>query len=226
MGERKFIDTIQSSDWEVETDNGWKNVYAVGKTVEYDEWELKTEIGKVLVCADNHIVFNEFGEEVFVKNLKIGDSIITKDGSEKIVELNKSNKKSNMYDFQVDSDEHRYYTNGILSHNSMWLYNIGSNSANQGKNVAILTIEMSQRKVIKRLGAMRLKIDVDQYDELSKDTTFIKNKINMLKNSNNGLFNTDNPGKIFIKKFNTGSCTVTDIDNYLTKLEDNKNEFF
>ena len=87
---------------------------------------------------------------------------------------------------------------------SMWLYNIACNAANQGKNVAILTIEMSQRKVMRRIGAMRLKIDVDQYDELSKDSTFIKNKINMLKNQGNGLFNTEAPGKIFVKKFKSG----------------------
>lgn len=106
---------------------------------------------------------------------------------------------------------------------STWLYNIACNAASQGKNVAIITVEMSQRKVIRRLGAMRLKIDIDQYDELSKDSTFIKNKINQLKNSGNGLFNTEPPGKIFIKKFNTGDCNITDIDNYLTKLEEIKN---
>lgn len=105
---------------------------------------------------------------------------------------------------------------------SMWLYNIASNSANQGKNVAIVTVEMSQRKVMKRLGAMRLRINVDEYDEISKDTIFIKNKINALKNSNNGLFNTESPGKIFVKKFNTGDCSVTDIENYLTKLEETR----
>jgi len=105
---------------------------------------------------------------------------------------------------------------------SMWLYNIACNAANIGKNVAIITVEMSQRKVMRRIGAMRLKIDVDEYDEVSKDTTFIKNRINMLKNQGNGLFNTDNPGKIFVKKFNTGDCTITDIDNYLTKLEEIK----
>lgn len=106
---------------------------------------------------------------------------------------------------------------------SMWLYNIACNAANQGKNVVIVTIEMSQRKVMRRLGAMRLKIDVDQYDDISRDTQFIKNKINSLKNQGNGLFNTEAPGKIFVKKFNTGDCTVIDIDNYLTKLEEHKN---
>jgi len=105
---------------------------------------------------------------------------------------------------------------------SMWLYNIACNAVNQGKNVAIITVEMSQRKVMKRLAAMRFRINVDEYDELSKDSQFVKNKINQLKNNGNGLFNTEAPGKIFVKKFNTGDCTITDIDNFLTQLEESK----
>jgi replicative DNA helicase len=105
---------------------------------------------------------------------------------------------------------------------SMWLYNIACNAVAQGKNVAVITVEMGWKKVMKRLGAMRLRIDVDTYDEVSKDTAFIKTKINALRNQGNGLFNSDPPGKIFVKKFNTGDCTVVDIDNYITKLEEAK----
>lgn len=104
----------------------------------------------------------------------------------------------------------------------MWLHNIAVNAAEVGKVVCIITIEMTTRKVMKRVGAMRLKIDVNQYDELSKDTTFIKNKINQTKSKNNGVFNTESPGKIFVKKFNTGDCNILDIDNYITKLEESR----
>jgi hypothetical protein len=37
-------------------------------------WELKTET-HTLKCADNHIVFNENMEEIFVKDLTINDYI-------------------------------------------------------------------------------------------------------------------------------------------------------
>ena len=219
---KKFIDTIEIDEWEVETDTGWSEIKAIGKTVEYDEWILKTEGGLEIICADTHIIFDEFKNEVFVKDLYEGQTIQTKNGLDQILSVEKSEKKSNMFDLQLNDENHRYYTNGILSHNSMWLYNIACNSANQGKNAVVITVEMGWRKVIKRLGAMRLKIDVDQYSELSKDSIFIKNKINALKNTGNGLFNTENPGKIYVKKFNTGSCTVSDIDNYLTKLQETK----
>jgi hypothetical protein len=220
--ERKFIDTIKVDEWEVETDTGWSDIKQIGKTIEYEEWILKTEKCE-LICADTHIVFDDNMNEIFVKDLKKGDRIITKNGIEFVIDVHVSDKKSNMYDLQLNDENHRFYTNDILSHNSMWLYNIACNAASQGKNVVVITVEMSQRKVMRRLGAMRLKIDVDKYDELSKDSTFIKNKINALKNNGNGLFNTENSGKIFVKKFNTGDCTVVDIDNYLTKLEDAKN---
>lgn len=105
---------------------------------------------------------------------------------------------------------------------SMWLNNIAVNAADQGKVIVFITLEMSSRKVMKRLGAMRLKIDINQYDELSKDKTFIKNKINQIKNKNNGMFNTENPGKIFVKKYNTSDCSTLDIDNYIHKLEESK----
>jgi hypothetical protein len=219
--ERKFIDTIDTDEWQVDTDSGWSDISAIGKTIEYDEWVLKTQTCD-LICADTHIVFDENMNEIFVKDLIVGDRIQTKNGLEVVCKCYNSEKKSNMFDLQLNDNNHRFYTGDILSHNSMWLYNIASNAANQGKNVAVITVEMSQRKVMKRLGAMRLKIDVDQYDEISKDSTFIKNKINALKNQGNGLFNTDAPGKIFVKKFNTGDCTITDIDNYITKLEEVK----
>lgn len=219
--ERKFIDTIETDEWMVETDTGWSDIKAIGKTIKYQEWFLKTENCE-LVCADTHIVFDDNMNEIFVKNLKIGDKIQTKNGIEEVLDVHETDEFSNMFDIELNDENHRFYTGDILSHNSMWLYNIACNATNQGRNVAIITVEMSQRKVMKRLAAMRFRVNVDEYDELSKDSQFVKNKINQLKNAGNGLFNTEAPGKIFVKKFNTGDCTIVDIDNFLTKLEESK----
>ena len=49
----------------------------------------------------------------------------------------------------------------------------------------------------------------------------MKNRINNLKSMGTGMFN-EKPGKIFVKKYNTGSCTITEIDNYIHKLEEVK----
>jgi replicative DNA helicase len=106
---------------------------------------------------------------------------------------------------------------------SMWLHNIAVNAANAGTNVLVITLEMATRKVMKRLGSMRLKINADEYDEKSKDTVFMKQKLNNIKSQSTvgSLFDAQ-PGKIFVKKYNTSDCTVTDIDNYIKKFEEVK----
>ncbi len=104
---------------------------------------------------------------------------------------------------------------------SMWLQNISVKAADQGVNVVYVTLEMASQKCMKRMGSMRLRIPIKEYDNKAKDTIFMKNKINSLKNMNSGLFN-QKPGKIIVKKYNTSECTVTDLDNYITKLEQSK----
>jgi len=106
---------------------------------------------------------------------------------------------------------------------SMWLQNIATNAANAGANVLYITLEMATRKVMKRLGSMRLKINSNEYDEKSKDAVYMKQRLNNLRSQSNvGSLFESQPGKIFVKKYNTSDCTVTDIDNYIKKFEEVK----
>lgn len=107
---------------------------------------------------------------------------------------------------------------------SMWLQNIGAKLADQGKNVVYVTLEMAARKCTKRMGAMRLKIPIDQYDEISKDSMFMKQKINEVKQMtpSSALFDGGKPGKLFIKKYPTSDCTVTDLENFIKRFEETK----
>lgn len=91
---------------------------SIVRTIPYDTYYLKTEKQKHLICADNHLIFNEHGETVCVKDVKINDFIKTRDGLERVVKNCSLGLKLNMYDLQIDSDDHMYYTNDILSHNT------------------------------------------------------------------------------------------------------------
>ena len=116
---RRFIESFDLSDWEIETDSGWQDVTQIHKTVEYEEWELKTESGFSLIAADTHIIFDDRLNEIFVKDLIPNQTrIMTKTGPNLVVSLKNLKQSSHMYDITVDSPDHRYYTNGILSHNS------------------------------------------------------------------------------------------------------------
>jgi replicative DNA helicase len=91
-----------------------------------------------------------------------------------------------------------------------------------GYNVLYITLEMSERKVMKRIGSMRLKIPINDYDNVSKDVETIKRKIQNLKNMNSDDLFEKKIGKIITKFWAAGTATVNDFDNYIQKLKEKK----
>ena len=228
----KFIEAYEVDDYEVLTPNGWINIEGIGKTIEFEEYKVITFGDKELICADNHILYRCDNldlinkkcdlSEVFCKDIQLGDFIMTKDGPEMIMELYKTGNSSHMYDLQLSEGSNKqYYTNDILSHNSLWMQNMAVLSANMGYNVLYVTLEMSERKVMKRLGAMRLKIPINDYDEVSKDTEFMQKRINAMKNSSSsGDLFEKKIGKIYTKFWAAGTAGVADFELYLQKVYD------
>ena len=115
---RKFIDSVDLEHFEIETDTGWQPISKIMKTVPYRVWHIEVESGLTLDCADDHIVFDQDCHEIFVKKLQAGSLIKTINGNEKVTKVLVSDHRENMFDIAVDSTDHRYYTNGILSHNT------------------------------------------------------------------------------------------------------------
>ena len=105
---------------------------------------------------------------------------------------------------------------------SLWMQNFAVKSADSGYNVLYITLEMSERKVMKRLGSMRLKIPINDYDTVSKDTDLIKKKITALSHSEGGDIFDKKVGKIMSKFWAAGTSTVADFDNYIQKLKEKK----
>lgn len=229
----KFIEAYEIDDLQVLTPNGWIDVEGVGKTIEFEEYRIFTSGGKELICADKHILYRcdnmDFVtlkcdlNEIYCEYLQLGDFIMTKDGPEMVMEYGLTGNKSHMYDLQLSEGSNKqYYTNDILSHNSLWMQNFAVKSADMGYNVLYITLEMSEKKVMKRLGSMRLKIPINEYDNLSKDVDYIKAKIDTLKNSNSNDLFEKKIGKIIAKFWAAGTATVNDFDNYIQKLKDKK----
>jgi replicative DNA helicase len=105
---------------------------------------------------------------------------------------------------------------------SLWMQNFAVKSANFGYNVLYITLEMSERKVMKRLGAMRLKIPINDYDEVSKNSDLIKKKIEGLRNSSDNDIFEKKLGKIITKFWAAGTTTVHDFDSYIQKLKEKR----
>jgi hypothetical protein len=116
---KKFTRTFDMSDYQILTDNGYVDVKSLHETIPYEVWLVKLSNGYELECADDHIVFDSEMNEVFVKNLETGDRLKTDDGYAIVIDVLKTDRIENMYDFELsDNSDRRYYTNGILSHNT------------------------------------------------------------------------------------------------------------
>jgi hypothetical protein len=114
----KFIESHKVEDYEIWTDEGWVDIQEVHKTIKFDVWLIETENFR-LQCADEHIVIGKNREEIYVKDLKIGDEIITENGTETVIRVEKLDiEPEHMYDLSIDSENHTFFSNGILSHNS------------------------------------------------------------------------------------------------------------
>ena len=122
---KKIIDTKQLSNVKVLSDTGYVHATEIHKTQPYTVYEIRTSSGKTIEGADIHIVYRQtytetaiINDAVWIKDLIVGDYILTKDGPEQVVSIYKAPYKLSMYDLSIDSQEHRYYTNDILSHNT------------------------------------------------------------------------------------------------------------
>jgi len=227
----KFIEANEVSDWDVLTPNGWVNIEGVGKTILFDNWYILTESGRELIAADNHILgkcenvnfTNKTYDlkECYLKYIITGDYVMTENGPEEVVFIYKSEKQSHMYDLQISEGSNKhYYTNGFLSHNSLWMQNLAVNAVNAGYNVAYLTLELSDKKCLKRIGSMRLDIPIAQYTELAKDKEYMKARIQEITRRNSDSVFESNPGKLFIKEYPSGSATISDVEKYIKQVKE------
>jgi ATP-dependent Clp protease ATP-binding subunit ClpC len=131
---KKFTKTWDLNDYSILTDTGFENLKSLHETIPYEVYHIKLADGKELKCADNHIVFvREYDEttfepigltEIFVKDLKIGSFIMVSDDNgslteSEVLDVINLGYEEVMYDFELtENSNHRYYTNGILSHNT------------------------------------------------------------------------------------------------------------
>jgi len=94
----------------------------VCKTVPMEIWRLETADGHSLECAGKHLVVT-LGklDPVPVDQLRLGDTVVTVDGSSEVTGIVNTGEKRELYDLRVDSPDHLYFTGGIASHNSTGL---------------------------------------------------------------------------------------------------------
>ena len=98
---------------------------------------------------------------------------------------------------------------------SLWLGNLGAQAVKSGHNVAILSLEMTDRKYVKRIGANILGIPISEYNDNAGDEQAIKKRLSSVTYENLKV-----PGHLLVKEFPTSQASVNDIERYLKKVEE------
>ena len=117
----KFIDMIPITDIEVETDYGFVPIDEINVTKPLQQYELKLNDYNrtVLIAADNHLIFCKDHLVKCLKDLTTDDYIITHNGLRKVKSVKKVYGQTSMFNLSIGSSEESYFTNDILSHNTV-----------------------------------------------------------------------------------------------------------
>ena len=187
----KVKDLIKENEIFVESPDGFVGVGEFVDKGEYDEYLVSFE-GINLSVNENHLFETDSGWE-FTKDLcdKEKVKILHKDGSYKEVKITKTGKKIPIVDIQVLHENHRYYTEGLSSHNTntgksaMMCYLCGE-FLRRGLNVLYISLEMAEEDVQERIEANLLNVSTDELKKLTKEQYM--GKIRNLQSKTNGKF--------------------------------------
>ncbi len=102
--------------WEIETDEGWKDFQGVALTEKSSTIILTFSDGTILECSDDHLLFDDDFNTIEASKLRLGESVISRGKNITLINTKQNPKTQNLFDIYM-SDNERYYSNGILSHN-------------------------------------------------------------------------------------------------------------
>ncbi len=103
---------------------------------------------------------------------------------------------------------------------SLTIQNIAVNAVDAGYNVAYISLELSDKKCMKRIGSMRLEIPISEYTEKAKDKEFMKQRIKEVNTKNSNAVFEQKTGKLFVREYPSGSATISDIEKYLKQVKE------
>ena len=198
------IKTLLDNGYEIEVDSpdGYVPVnFFINKGM-YDEYVLKIDGHEPVKCNADHLFQTSLG---WMKASHLYEKyqimhFLTENGY-KIGSVLKTENQIPIVDINVNHPNHRYYTNGVSSHNtgvgkSLFMCHVASSVLLQGRNVLYITMEMAEEKIAERIDANLLNVPIQDLTDLPKST--FENKVTKLA--------AKTQGKLIIKEYPTASA--------------------
>jgi hypothetical protein len=198
------IKTLLDNGYEVEVDSpdGYVPVnFFINKGM-YEEYKLYLLDNTKVKCNESHL-FETTDGWISAKEIEQSNSyyeFITSDGI-RIGKIIKTNNQIPIVDINVNHPNHRYYTNGVSSHNtgvgkSLFMCHVASSALLQGRNVLYITLEMAEERIAERIDANLLNVPIQQLVDLPR-SAFEKKVTGIAKKTQ---------GTLVIKEYPTASA--------------------
>ena len=210
------IKTLLDNGYEVEVDSpdGYVPVnFFINKGI-YEEYKLYLLDNTKVKCNESHL-FETTDGWISAKEIEQSNSyyeFITSDGI-RIGKIIKTNNQIPIVDINVNHPNHRYYTNGVSSHNtgvgkSLFMCHVAASVLLQGRNVLYITLEMAEERIAERIDANLLNIPIQQLTELPK--SMFESKVNSIAKKTQGT--------LIIKEYPTASAHSNHFKSLLNEL--------
>lgn len=211
--ERVRIDSLKNtsiSSYQVNSEDGFVNVNKWRNKGRKPCVVVSTANGLSVTASTDHFFELSNGKWKYARYLQAGDLVKTEFGVSE-VETVFNHGEQTVYDFHINHENHRYYTNGISSHNSgsgksLFMANLGVNWALAGMNVMYLTFELSEQLVSMRIDSMVTEINSR---DIFKSIDDVEMKVKMIGKKS---------GAMQVKYMPSGK-TPNDIRSYIKEYE-------
>ncbi|MFA5484944.1 MAG: DnaB-like helicase C-terminal domain-containing protein [Candidatus Pacearchaeota archaeon] len=160
-------------DVEITSLDGWVPVTNYVEKGRLNGYELHID-NKIIISSWNHLYETNIGW-IYAKDLDSNKHVILcEDGKYKHFQIKKSNKKYNIVDVTINHPNHRYYTNGVSSHNtnvgkSLVMASSAVSNVLMNKKVLYVSCELSEEMTAQRILANIFDVPMDDLKLLSRD---------------------------------------------------------
>ena len=208
---------LENYDVEVFSPDGWVEVTDYVEKGLWEEYELQTISGKVVKVSAGHMFETSNGWEFAGDLCNQSFKVLTENGLEEAI-IKKTGEVIPIVDITVKHKNHRYFTNGVSSHNtgggkSIFLCHTAASTLMQGKNVLYISMEMSEEAIAERIDANLMDTPIHELRNISKDV--FETRLGKVK--------AKTRGKLVIKEYPTSSAHVGHFRALIEELKQKKN---
>ena len=216
------INKLLNDGYEVEvtSPDGWVGVNFFIDKGYWDEYILIYNGQELVRCNAKHLFETTVGwvSAAQLEYSGVSAHILMSDGIYKMCKVIKTSNRIPIVDINVNHENHRYYTNGVSSHNtgvgkSLFMCHCAAANMTAGLNVLYITLEMAEEKIAERIDANLLNTPVQELISIPKE--MYDNKVARIRKKTTG--------KIIIKEYPTTCAGSANFRHLLNELKLKKN---